>query len=223
MKRILFASAAVLAILASGANAADLGRRPYGQPAVYAPLPPPWAGFYLGLNGGGAWGTSSWDSASAPTGNFNVSGGMIGLTAGYNWQFNEWVLGLEGDIDWTNISGNTNVNCALGCETSNNWLGTVRGRVGYSWGAFLPYFTGGVAFGDIDAKTPNRAGGSSTEAGWVVGAGVEYALARNWSAKVEYLYADLGHFDCGTGCGATAPDNVKFNANILRGGVNFRF
>jgi len=223
MKRILLASAAVLA-MAGSAGAADLGA-PYYRGPAYAPpqIYNSWAGFYLGLNAGGAWGTSSWDSASAPTGDFDVSGGMVGATLGYNWQFQQWVLGVETDLDWTNIRGSTTRNCAFGCNTNNNWLGTLRGRVGYSWDRFLPYFTAGLAYGDIEASRPGVASASSTEADWAIGAGVEFAIAKEWTAKVEYIYADLGHFDCGSACGATPPDNVSFRANIFRGGVNFRF
>ena len=62
------------------------------------------------------------------TGNFNVNGALVGGTAGYNLQFGGCVLGLEGDIDWSNIKGSTTTNCAGTCETSNDWLGTARGR-----------------------------------------------------------------------------------------------
>jgi outer membrane immunogenic protein len=233
MKQIRLAATALLAVIAvisflatltGSAAGADLGRGPYGRAPAYAPAPLyNWSGFYLGLNAGGAWGTSSWDSAAAPTGDFDVSGGMIGATLGYNWQFGQWVVGVESDIDWTNIRGSTTVNCPLGCTTSNNWFGTIRGRVGYSWDRFLPYFTAGGAFGDIEASTPHGPGSSSTEVGWVIGAGVEFALTREWTAKIEYLYADLGSFDCGTRCGSAPPDNINFNTSILRGGVNFRF
>ena len=113
MKRILLAGAGVLA-MASLANAADLPRQ------MYSKAPPPmvapyynWTGFYVGINGGGAWGTSSWDS----TGSFDVSGGMIDGTVGYNWQTGPWVLGLEGDVDWANVKGSTNV---IGCVTAGN-------------------------------------------------------------------------------------------------------
>ena len=100
MKRVVFACLGMLG-LAATANAADLPRR-------YDPVPQRafvpvynWTGFYIGINGGGAWGDSKWDSV----GTFDVSGGMIGGTVGYNWQIAQWVFGLEGDIDWTNING----------------------------------------------------------------------------------------------------------------------
>ena len=149
---------------------------------------------------------------------------MVGGTAGYNYQFGQTVVGIEGDIDWSNIRGNTNAACALGCETRNTWLSTVRGRVGFAWDRFLPYVTAGVAFGDVEARTPGFAGASDTRVGWTAGGGVEYAITNNLSGKVEYLYVDLGDFNCGVACGAgLATDNVSFDSHIVRGGLNFKF
>ena len=206
--------------LAATANAADLPRR-------YDPVPQRafvpvynWTGFYIGINGGGAWGDSNWDSV----GTFDVSGGMIGGTVGYNWQFSQWVFGLEGDIDWTNINGSSTAACAAGCKTSNSWLATVRGRVGYAFDRFLPYVTGGLAVGNIRASQPGFIGGDDTNAGWTVGGGLEFVIAGNWTAKAEYLYVDLGKFNCGLACGnGINPDNVSFSTHMVRGGVNFRF
>jgi opacity protein-like surface antigen len=87
----------------------------------------------------------------------------------------------------------------------------------------MPYITGGAAFGNIQANIPGLPGASTTNAGWTIGGGVEVALVGNWTAKAEYLYVDLGRFDCGTNCGAIPPDNVNFRANIVRGGLNYRF
>ncbi len=228
MKRVFLASAGVLlSALVGTAGAADLPRRAAAPvkapaPAYVAPIYN-WTGVYLGLNAGGAWGRSSWDNATSPTGGFNTSGALVGGTLGYNWQANQMVLGLETDLDWTNIRGTTFANCAFGCETKNTWLGTTRARLGYAAGRWMPYVTGGLAYGDIRASTPGFAGANTTKAGWTAGAGLEFALAGNWTAKAEYLYVDLGKFDCGTACGAPAPDNVKFNANIVRAGLNYRF
>lgn len=223
MRRMILALATVAAtaVLATGADAADLQRR-YPPPAVGAPIYNPvfnWTGFYVGINGGGAWGRSTWDSADT----FSVSGGLVGATAGYNWQIGQAVLGVEGDVDWTNINGTTTTLCAQGCKTSNSWLSTVRGRVGYAFDRFLPYLTGGVAIGDIKASVPGFAGASASNAGWTLGAGVEFAFAQNWSVKGEYLYADLGSFNCGLSCGASATDNVSLRTSIFRAGVNYHF
>ena len=107
------------------------------------------------------------------------------------------------------------------CQIRNDWLGTARGRIGYAFNQFLPYFTGGLAVGNLNASIPGVGSSSNTNTGWTIGAGVEVALTRNWSVKAEYLYVDLGSFDC-TGCG-TAPPGVGLTTNVVRGGVNFRF
>jgi outer membrane immunogenic protein len=223
MKHLVLAGLVLLATgaVAGSASAADLGRQ-YQQPYVKAPIYNPvftWTGFYLGVNGGGGWGQSSWDR----TGNFDLSGGVIGGTAGFNWQTGQVVLGIEGDVDWSGVSGTTTTLCPASCMTRNDWLGTARGRVGYAFDRFLPYVTGGLAAGDIKASTPGFAGATQTNLGWTIGAGMEVAIAGNWSAKAEYLHVDLGNFNCALACGLVTPDNVSFKAEFVRGGVNYKF
>jgi outer membrane immunogenic protein len=210
------------AVLAGGAAAAaDL--QPRYQPVAKAPFYSPvynWTGFYLGINGGGGWGRSEWGGIDK----FDISGGLIGGTIGYNWQFaGQWVLGIEGDVDWSNIRGTTNVLCATGCETHNHWLATGRGRVGYAFDRFLPYLTAGVAIGDVKATRPGFPAGRVTSAGWTVGGGIEVGIVSNVSLKAEYLYVDLGDFNCGLNCGLAANGDVTFYANVFRGGLNVRF
>lgn len=219
MKRLCVAAVTLLA-LAGAAVAADLPPAPgnYYKAPVFVP-PYTWSGFYVGVNGGGGLGWSNWDSA----GGFHTDGGLVGGTLGYNYQINRLVIGGEGDIDWSGISGSTNsLGCPAGCSTNNSWLATVRGRLGYAADRFMPFVTGGGAFGNINASTPGLAGGSATNAGWTVGAGLEFAIAGNWTAKAEYLYVDLGKFNCGAGCGALS-NNVSFTTNLIRGGINYRF
>ena len=86
------------------------------------------------------------------------------------------------------------------CGTRNNWLATFRGRIGYAFDRWLPYITGGGAYGNVKATVSVPAFGlaassSNNQLGWTVGAGLEYAFLSNWSAKIEYLYVDLGSFD----------------------------
>jgi outer membrane immunogenic protein len=222
MKRVLVACVGVLALAAAGmgrAEAADLSRR-YGPPPVapvYAGYN--WTGFYLGIVGGGGWGSSTWDGVDK----FDTSGGLIGATIGYNWQLGQAVLGVEGDISWSGISGTTNTLCPAGCETRNSWLSTVRGRVGYAIDRVLPFLTAGLAVGNIKATTPGFPGGTSSNAGWTVGGGLEFAVVSNVTIKAEYLYVDLGEYNCGFNCGLVAGGNVSFYANVLRGGLNVRF
>lgn len=223
MKKFV-AGCLILGALASAqsAAAADLSLAPLykAPPAQYAPAYN-WSGFYLGLNGGGGWGHSWWRDATTGVG---LSGGQFGGTAGYNWQLGQTVLGLEGDIDWSRLQGsNSTAACPGGnCGTSDTWLSTVRGRAGYAFGNILPYVTGGLAVGDIQANAPGFPGGSTTNTGWTVGGGIEFALPGNWSAKAEYLHVDLGDFNCGTACGAT-NENVSLREDVFRAGVNYHF
>jgi outer membrane immunogenic protein len=218
MRRILYATFGLLGLAVTSASAADL---PRAMPPVKAPAYVPaiysWNGFYLGINGGGGFGHSDWSGI----GDTHVSGGLVGVTAGYNWQSGQWVFGLEGDIDWSNIKGSfTNAACPTGCETKNTWLGTARGRIGYAFDRVLPYITGGAAFGDIKATQAGVGSVSDTNVGWTVGAGIEAAVAANWTAKIEYLYVDLGDVSCTT-CIPTS--NVDFRSHVVRAGLNFRF
>jgi outer membrane immunogenic protein len=229
MKRILFAIAAALSV--SPALAADL---PPPGPAPVAPAyyksPEPayynWSGFYLGINGGGAFGTSTWnDPVFGSTGGFSTSGFLVGGTVGGNYQFGSFVVGLEGDIDWANLSGSTTVtSCApYNCATSSDWLGTARVRAGYAWDRILFYGTGGAAFGDIDAYSGYLPTASNSNIGWTVGGGIEGAFAPNWTAKVEYLYVDLGSMSCGfANCGGTTT-TVSLTENVIRAGINYKF
>jgi outer membrane immunogenic protein len=206
---------------AGGAVAADLSLAPlYKAPPVQVSPVYNWTGFYLGANGGGGWGHSFWNNSTT---GINLSGGQAGGTVGYNQQLGSIVFGVEGDGDWSGFKGtNTTPGCAGGCTTSDTWLSTVRGRIGYAFDRVMPYATGGLAVGDIRAATPGFAGGTSTNAGWTLGGGVEVALPGNWSAKAEYLRVDLGGFNC-TGCGPAPGNNVSLQENVFRAGVNYHF
>jgi outer membrane immunogenic protein len=165
-----------------------------------------WTGFYAGINGGYAFGNSDWTSPAVSN---KPTGFLAGATIGYNWQAGAIVYGLEGDWAWSNVKDS--VACgptATGtCQTEQKWFGTARGRIGYAFDRWLPYLTGGAAFANIEATNTNpapRGSASSTQIGWTAGAGLEYAIIGNWTAKIEYLYADLGSFDCGAPCSAVA-------------------
>ena len=141
----------------------------------------------------------------------------------------------RGRRHWANASGfgtfTASALCAGGCLTTSSWLSTVRGRAGYAFDRFLVYGTGGAAFGNVRANFSTDPVTSSIEAGWTVGAGVEVALARNWSAKAEYLFVNLANGSCTTDCAISDASGtpvipnvaVKFNDSIVRGGINYRF
>ena len=222
MKRLLAGCLAASAlVIAQCAAAADLSLAPlYKAPPAVPAQGYDWTGFYFGANGGGGWGHSWWSTNAT---GINLSGGQVGGTAGYNLQLGKVVFGVEGDVDWSGLSGSgTAPGCPGGCTTSDSWLTTARGRIGYSFDRIMPYVTGGLAVGDIRGAAPGFAGGDATNAGWTLGAGLEFALPGNWTAKAEYLHIDLGSFNC-TGCSALPPDNVALQANVFRAGVNYRF
>lgn len=216
MKSVLVASVAALALSAGfmSANAADIQQRqmPVKAPAYVQPVYN-WTGPYIGLTGGYGWGNSDYSGGGT---SLDPNGGLFGATLGYNWQAGTLVYGLEGDISWSGLRDSGA--CATGpCRTENNWLGTVRGRLGYNAGRWMPYITGGLAVGDIDARITGVGSSDKTKAGYTVGAGLEAAISGPWTAKVEYLYVDLGD---GGSIGTQRPD---FTTNIVRAGLNYRF
>ena len=228
MKKYVVAAAGLLMLGASAASAADLGPRMVTKaPPMYSPVYN-WTGFYLGVNGGYGWANSTHiDSLGRSTGSFNQNGGMVGGTAGYNWQLGSTVLGLETDLDWARINGSTAAGaCAFGaCYTNMQSFGTFRGRLGYAAGMWMPYVTGGLAYADIKSGQTVATSSDQWRAGWTVGAGVEAMFAPSWSAKLEYLYADFGT----SGGGAyTTPAGINVaaserNVNIVRAGINYHF
>jgi outer membrane immunogenic protein len=234
MKRVLLIAGALALFAGSQALAADLPQpAPIPKaPATYLPPVFSWTGFYLGINGGYGFGQSSWnDGFDLPTGNFNTSGFLVGGTIGGNYQIGSFVIGVEGDGDWNDARGTTfNGGCFFfGCTTQSDWLATIRGRAGFAWDRVLFYGTGGVAFCDIRATSGSLPFTSGTQTGWTAGAGIEWAFAPNWTGKVEYLFVDLGNFTCpAVSCGGGTlavplADTVKFNENIIRAGINYKF
>jgi outer membrane immunogenic protein len=218
MSKMIRTGAALAALMMApiAAHAADLPRS-YKAPAYVAPVFANWTGFYLGLNAGYGFGKSDWDVTGVST---DPKGFVGGVTIGYNFQTGLWLWGIEGDFDYSGMKGSQD--CFGGsCETKNSWLGTARGRFGYAgWNNWLPYLTGGAAFGDVKATSP-FGDASKTKVGWTAGAGVEYAMWSNWSVKAEYLYVDLGSLDCPS-C-TPVGETVNFKSNVVRAGVNYRF
>ena len=216
-----------LLALASPAFAADLPHPIYKAPP-YAPEVAPlfsWSGFYVGINGGYAWGKADVSNSLGSFTTDTQDGWLIGGTVGYNYQMGNFVLGLEGDFDYALIKGNTTNTgaCAAGsCEVKNTWFATARGRVGYAMDRWLPYITGGGAFAGLKVEPSTGNSSSSTTTGWTAGAGVEYAFMPAWSAKIEYLYADLGKSTCDASiCGVSTDVDPKIN--IVRAGLNYHF
>jgi opacity protein-like surface antigen len=196
------------------------------------PLPPIWSGFYFGATVGYGNGTSSQtydrvgDHGTATT---SPSGFLAAATVGYNYMYTPNILiGMEGDLGLMNVSADDKVvfDGHVYKTRFGPWWATARGRLGYVSGNLMGYVTAGAAFMGVDevslGNTPGEtATNASTRAGWVLGAGVEYALSSSTTAKFEYLHMDFGTLN---GLSANREDFSFTNTvNIVRTGINFKF
>jgi outer membrane immunogenic protein len=231
MRNFTFAAVAA-AGLALGAvqtaSAADIARPVYKAAPMIAAYN--WSGFYVGGNVGYAWG----DVGSNLGGSSDIDGWFAGGQIGWNWQAagSPWVFGLELDSQWANIENNATVtagNIVATAFSQLDYFGTARVRVGYAFDRAMLYATGGVAWAHNEIGVNVAAGGfaagvvsDNTHVGWTVGGGVEWALVDNWSAKVEYLYLDLGSEQYFGGVGGAGFD-ADLRAHTVKVGLNYRF
>jgi outer membrane immunogenic protein len=220
-RKFLLASVGAIALTGSAALAADLPSR--APPPVYLPPPPifTWTGLYIGGQVGYAWlngnnrfngfdpffGTGIFlDSSVGGTPNGVIGGGHVG----FDYQINQWVLGVEGTVDGTSLSNNAVVvfpdGSTLSARSNADIQGSIRGRLGVAWDRALIYATGGVAFGGFNTNVsfngtnfvtgvPFFANGnvSRTRTGWTVGGGIDYAITNNWSIFAEYRFTNFGN------------------------------
>jgi outer membrane immunogenic protein len=253
MTRTFFAALSAATIIAGAASAADLPTRHAPVPYISAPLFT-WTGLYAGVNAGlairdnsatvvGVAGFTTNGSLSSGTNTVFAGGGQIG----YNYQLSSLVLGLEADLDYLGgkgLNGNSAMtDAANGAGTFTvtgsrkvNYLGTVRGRVGYAFDRTLFYVTGGLAYGAVSgggsatfAGAPfTSTSSSSTKTGYALGAGVEYAFTSNWTGRIQYLYADLGrskttYVGTGAALGDTAVISPRNQVSLITLGLNYKF
>src|SRR5665213_2807974 len=225
-----------LALLAStmfagAASAADMQRPApvYKAPIMTQVRVYDWTGFYVGGNVGYGFGRQDASLGGVGgLGSANVDGLIGGGQVGYNWQLNNnVVLGVEADIQGSGQRGDSSAAGVGSYSSKLDWFGTVRGRVGYAFDRWLPYVTGGWAYGNgsIDGTTAAPPGTfSSTQrySGWTAGAGLEYALLNNWSVKGEWLYVDFGDGPS-TVTPAGTVSGGRLSDNIFRLGVNYKF
>ncbi len=214
MYRVVLASVSLIA-LAVSASAADVRVRrpaPASAPALIAPVYN-WNGFYVGGHIG--WGDST-------LGNDESGDGFLGgLQTGYNYQINQLVFGVEGEISWTDMGRSATVGAIS--STDIDWIATIAGRLGYAFGNALVYGKVGVAFLDWSSDVAVRGLGVSTgntETGWVIGAGLEYGFTPNWSAKIEYNFMSF-ELDR-TGFVNSAFDR-DLDVHLFKLGINYRF
>jgi len=256
----LLCAAAAVAALSAPAAAADM-RMPMEAPPMVAPIFS-WTGFYIGVNGGGGFGAGhnaivNETLAGAPFvsgpwpgfGNFgklDPAGGFGGGQIGYNYQVQNWVFGIETDLQGASIkdSAGATLPYLVGSTITSNvsqkidWFGTLRGRLGIAFDRVLLYGTAGLAYGEtktgltmtdslgFSAANANK----STRTGWVAGGGVEWAFAPNWSVKGEYQYIDLGRtrvsaqeFLAGAPTAFAVSTSVRSDFHTGRVGINYRF
>ena len=229
MLGLRISAVAVALVAASSAGlAADLPVRPAAPP----PLPPVynWTGFYLGGNVGEAWAsgtlTDSFTGASATASkNAIIGGGQLG----YNFQTGNFVFGAEWDFDWTALQASGIIGSRLAATANTNWITTVAGRFGWAANNLLFYGKAGGGWVNNSATVTNVVTGTSlsasnTNVGWLVGGGIEYAVAPNWTLKLEYDYLGLNTWTFDHGVLVTPSRfSVDRQVNMLTAGFNYKF
>ena len=254
---ILFCACAALALtIVAGPEPLPSGK----EMKQVAPAPLPecnWSGFYIGLNVGGQWGHSEDRDLDAYStreeGNswgYDESGVIAGGTIGYNYQWNWLVLGIEGDGGYMNLDGNgvSRFDARfLGSDThgktDSDFYTTIRGRLGFAWGHWLFYATGGgigvnlttrvIDNCDTGACGDDLLHASTTDFnwGWTGGGGIEYMFGCHWTAKAEYLryqlddqnFSGAAHFSDGDFAGRFRFTGIGTEGNIVRAGLNYKF
>jgi outer membrane immunogenic protein len=228
MKKTIL-GAALVAALAGPAFAADMPARPIAKaPAYTAPaVVYNWTGFYIGGHlGAGFAGDNALQSNDARF--------LGGVQAGFDYQFApNWVLGAEAQYSWLSGGNNNGVLFPGGTLVTGraaDQIGSVTGRLGYTWGPALLYAKGGYAWRDGNTIGMSIAGvpqafttTGNTKDGYTVGAGLEYLFAPNWSAKAEYQYYNFGNTTVQTGPADVVGTRFRNDEHTVKVGVNYRF
>jgi len=233
-KRLIAASFLVGVVAIDSATAAGPRAKSATEASAAPAIAYTWSGFFVGAHAG--YGSGHSHEAAPVFGtqiNFDISGGLAGAQIGYNWQAGGWVFGVEADGTWTDINGDTRCpNPAFTCAANVRELATLRGRLGWAVGPALLYATGGLGHANVRYTTGIAAVGLPgfgiindyrvDRWGYAVGVGLEYGLAANWSAKIEYLHH--GFDDITAPAGALGPPIVLgLSVDTVKAGVNYRF
>jgi outer membrane immunogenic protein len=225
----LFAAAAMG--FGGAAHAADVYVPPV-EPEIAVPAPAAWdwTGLYFGVNAGYGWGHADCVSCSPDANDFPISGVFAGGQIGVNWQIGGLVVGVEGDAQWSGITGSCDgageCNGPPQMTTQDlDWFGTVRGRLGFAAGQLMPYVTGGWAFGSGTRTTTSGGGDVATasHSGWVWGAGLEWMVSQGWTAKLEFQQLNFGASQyVFPNIGGPDP-TVSMSVSTIRVGINKLF
>ena len=249
-RHALFASVAVISFTAI-ASAADM---PVKAPA-YAPVLPVsynWTGFYIGGQVGGGWASSTTTDVDGTTAfppgfvhsAISYSGFLGGGYAGFNYQINQFVIGIDGDYSWADLTGSASEASPLISTTTSyndkiNWIATLTGRLGYAMNNWMIFVKGGGAWAGFSGTTNTVTSGgaayssgtnSATRDGWTIGTGVEWGFAPHWSTKLEYDYVDFSTSNFNSTVTRVSNGNVTTPArsatsylNMVKLGVAYRF
>jgi outer membrane immunogenic protein len=235
LKKLLLACTALAGLAAAFAvSAADLSGRSFTPPPAATVPVFSWTGLYLGLNAGWGWNLNDASVFVPNIGLVDVTGddGFVGGgQVGINYQTGWAVIGLEADLQYADLGNERDV--AFGNDFIQggglDWFSTLRARAGFTFDRALVYATGGFAFGGgsggncIIGGVPLACGDDNTT-GWTLGGGIEYAITRNITMKLEGLYVTLdragndGLFDTGV-----LVNRDAYEFGVLRGGVNYKF
>jgi outer membrane immunogenic protein len=203
--------------------------------------PPPvasWTGCYVGGHVGSGWGNKIWEDRGGDDISDNTSYGTTGFLGGlqvgcdYQW-FGRVVVGAEGSFSWTDIKGTGSLPFEPEQSTFStkiDWLTTASGRIGFTADKALIYAKAGAAWvrekhtlTELDEGVIARSTVDTNRVGWLFGAGLEYLILPNWSAKIEYNYIDFGTKDVLFAGLAEDPASVKQQLHTIKFGVNYRF
>jgi outer membrane immunogenic protein len=233
MKKFLLGTVALVALGATvPALAADMAARPYTKAPAYVAAPIyNWTGFYVGGHIGGAFGGNN--GFAGTTNNGNDGRFLGGLQVGADYQFAPtWVIGIEGQYSWLGSNNNSVAFPGVGAFVYNNnerALGSVTGRLGYTWGPALLYVKGGYAYSDYSQSLTSAGAAfpftlnSGHHDGYTVGAGLEYMFAQNWSGKIEYQYYDFGRTNFVTPVVLSGFGSTRNDDHTVKAGINYRF
>ena len=259
MKKLLLTGIAIAGLVAgaSAASAADLPARQAPPPAPFVAAVPifTWTGFYVGAQAGYSWGDNNNGFGIA---NSNVAfiggtpfvvsglnngdssdGFLIGGHVGYNAQFGQFVVGVEGDLEWSDLGGSdstfalTNVNTRqtvlINSGLGLDWQGSIRARLGWAFDRTMIYATGGFAFAGVNDSNnfnivnPLFTNGDDTVSGWTLGAGVEYAFTNNLTTRIEYRYTSYDNSGTNFFDDASFDRGKDLDFHTVRVGVSYKF